>query len=236
MYEKTVDELQRNVIVQNENILGTLHYVDDYEGFSDDVNLQKGNYLALAIDADESNTVKTEVVNGVAGEVTLPPEERWVVYRLTDKNKQKIKISVTNDKGITNTKTYSLSDMKFECPKGEAAFDKTKTDYGAYGNNDAYYDGSLTMTWTGVNCKVKGKLKEVSNSLYTKLPSDGYYFAFKLDDYFKNKGINVTNTSNKYVVDTDWVCQVGAAKNPITVKFDGKVLAVFDLSEVEFVS
>ena len=53
---KHASDLQKDVTVSTNNILGTLKYVTDYTGFSSDTELQEGNYLAIKvvdnIDAD----------------------------------------------------------------------------------------------------------------------------------------------------------------------------------------
>lgn len=53
---KHASDLQKDVTVSANNILGTLKYVTDYTGFSSDTELQEGNYLAIKvadnIDAD----------------------------------------------------------------------------------------------------------------------------------------------------------------------------------------
>ena len=53
---KYASDLQKDVAVSANNILGTLKYVTDYTGFSGDPELQEGNYLAIKvvdnIDAD----------------------------------------------------------------------------------------------------------------------------------------------------------------------------------------
>ena len=122
-----------------------------------------------------------------------------------------------------------------ECPIGEAAFKADKTDYGNFGNNQAYYgQDHANIVWDGTSATVTGKLKYVKQETFSKLKADGNYFAFALSDWFKGKPITVQNgkkTSN--VTDTDIVCLVGEDKQSITVKYNDTVIAVFDLSGVE---
>lgn len=46
---KYASDLQKDVAVSVNNILGTLKYVTDYTGFSGDPELQEGNYLAIKV-------------------------------------------------------------------------------------------------------------------------------------------------------------------------------------------
>lgn len=46
---KYASDLQKDVTVSANNILGTLKYVTDYTGFSGDPELQEGNYLAIRV-------------------------------------------------------------------------------------------------------------------------------------------------------------------------------------------
>lgn len=46
---KHASDLQKDIVVSANNILGTLKYVTDYTGFSSDTELQEGNYLAIKV-------------------------------------------------------------------------------------------------------------------------------------------------------------------------------------------
>ena len=52
MLGKAVNELQRDVIIADNEVTGTLKYINGYVGFSSNVSEQSGNYLALKIDAE----------------------------------------------------------------------------------------------------------------------------------------------------------------------------------------
>lgn len=79
MLGKAVNELQRDVIIADNEVTGTLKYINGYVGFSSNVSEQSGNYLALKIDAEpvEAKTV-VELVGGTKGPVTLD-EDRNIV-------------------------------------------------------------------------------------------------------------------------------------------------------------
>lgn len=108
---KHASDLQENVLVNGGVISGTLHYVDDYTGFSGDAEEQKGNYLVLKANANLDNAVITaQVIGGTHPAVTLD-DDGLCVFRLTS-NEQSIRYTVAKD-GITRTYNYSL-DLEFE--------------------------------------------------------------------------------------------------------------------------
>ena len=65
LFGKAVNELQSDVVVSDDEVTGTLKYVDGYVDFSSNVSEQSGNYLALKIEAEpaEAETV-VELVGG----------------------------------------------------------------------------------------------------------------------------------------------------------------------------
>ncbi len=105
---KSVTDLQSNIAIANNAITGTLLYVDDYTGFSDDPAEQVGNYLALHVNAPEDATVTVEVVGGISGAVTLD-NDRIIVDRIASTS-QKIKVVMTLD-GRQREQIYSLTGL-----------------------------------------------------------------------------------------------------------------------------
>ena len=97
--------------ITDDEVTGTLKYVDGYVDFSSDVSEQSGNYLALKIEAEpaEAKTV-VELVGGTKGPVTLDEDMNIV---LKNKDTQSIKVTTThNEESIT--KTYGLSGLTLE--------------------------------------------------------------------------------------------------------------------------
>lgn len=107
----TVSDLQSDVIVNESDIVGTLKWVTDYTGFNElDETEQSGNYIALSIsDTPDEATVTTELVNGNTGVVDIT-DNLFYVYRITDKDSQKIKITATVG-ADSETKIYDLSKL-----------------------------------------------------------------------------------------------------------------------------
>ena len=113
LFGKTVNELQSDVIVSDDEVTGTLKYVDGYVDFSSNVSEQSGNYLALKIEAEpaEAETV-VELVGGTKGPVTLD-DDMNIVLLIKNKDTQSIKVTTThNEESVT--KTYGLSGLTLE--------------------------------------------------------------------------------------------------------------------------
>ena len=109
VYDITVEELQSGIRIDGEKITGTLKNVTDYSGFSDDSEKQSGHFLALKVDVSEDSNVTTELVNGETGPVDMS-EDHFCVYRITNKDDQKIKFTVSSGEESV-TKTYDLTGL-----------------------------------------------------------------------------------------------------------------------------
>ena len=113
LFGKTVNELQSDVVVSDDEVTGTLKYVNGYVDFSSNVSEQSGNYLALKIEAEpaEAETV-VELVGGTKGPVTLD-DDMNIVLLIKNKDTQSIKVTTThNEESVT--KTYGLSGLTLE--------------------------------------------------------------------------------------------------------------------------
>ena len=99
--------------ITDDEVTGTLKYVDGYVDFSSDVSEQSGNYLALKIEAEpaEAKTV-VELVGGTKGPVTLD-EDMNIVLLIKNKDTQSIKVTV-NDGEDSAIKTYGLTGLTLE--------------------------------------------------------------------------------------------------------------------------
>lgn len=112
LYGKTVSDLQSDVVIADDAITGTLAYISDYTDFSDDTDLQKGNYLALHVTIPDGATV-TVSLGSDSGEVDA---DGIVVLRIADKDAQLV-ITSTVD-GETETLTFDLSGLTLESSGG----------------------------------------------------------------------------------------------------------------------
>ena len=114
LFGKAVNELQSDVVVADDDeVTGTLKYVNGYVDFSSNTSEQSGNYLALKIEAEpaEAETV-VELVGGTKGPVALD-DDMNIVLLIKNKDTQSIKVTTThNEESIT--KTYGLSGLTLE--------------------------------------------------------------------------------------------------------------------------
>ena len=116
LFGKAVNELQSDMVVADDEVTGTLKYVNGYVDFSSNTSEQSGNYLALKIEAEpaEAETV-VELVGGTKGPVTLD-DDMDIVLLIKNKDTQSIKVTVDNGENST-TKTYGLIGLTLETVK-----------------------------------------------------------------------------------------------------------------------
>lgn len=113
LFGKAVNELQSDMIVADDEVTGTLKYVNGYVDFSSNTSEQSGNYLALKIEAEpaEAETV-VELVGGTKGPVALD-DDMNIVLLIKNKDTQSIKVTTTHN-GESITKIYGLSGLTLE--------------------------------------------------------------------------------------------------------------------------
>lgn len=113
LFGKAVNELQSDMVVADDEVTGTLKYVNGYVDFSSNTSEQSGNYLALKIEAEpaEAETV-VELVGGTEGPVALD-DDMNIVLLIKNKDTQSIKVTTTHN-GESITKIYGLSGLTLE--------------------------------------------------------------------------------------------------------------------------
>ena len=114
-YGKEVDDLQSNIEINegSRQILGTLRYVTGYTGYSEEVEKQSGNFLALDFAATPDNAVVTvELIGGETEGSPVEVENGWAVFRITDR-KQKIKVKSVSGENIIE-RVYGLGSLKLK--------------------------------------------------------------------------------------------------------------------------
>lgn len=114
LFGKTVSDLQSNIAVGSKAITGTLKYVADYSsayGTGED----SGNYLVLHAEVPDAEDVviTAELVNGVHGPTTLD-DDGLIIFRITDKNSQKVRFVASKTGYESVSKTYSLKGLTLE--------------------------------------------------------------------------------------------------------------------------
>ena len=105
---KVVANLQEDVEIDGTDITGTLHYLDDYTGFSGDPELQSGNYVALHFESSVPATIQAAYNERT---VTLT-DDGILIVRVADKDKP-LTMTATY-LGQVVTKTYDLSGLTLE--------------------------------------------------------------------------------------------------------------------------
>ena len=111
----TVSDLQSDVTVNSNEISGTLAYVTDFTGFSEDPELQKGNFLALSFDSDPAADKMTVQLMGAQvnpNEIELDADKDCV-FRITNKDTQSIIFRAYKGGEVTR-RTYKLSNLVLE--------------------------------------------------------------------------------------------------------------------------
>ena len=108
---KLVSDVQQNVFVNDNSIQGTLKYVSNWTGYSEDPEENSGYFVVLKYEASEGATVTIETLGGYTdGRVVTLDQDMQSVTRFKD-NKQKLKI-VTTLNGDTITKIISFSGLR----------------------------------------------------------------------------------------------------------------------------
>lgn len=109
----SVSDLESNLVFRDKAISGTLHYVDNYTGFSKEPTLQKGNFLAIKVTTDpKADEVSAELVGGNAGMKKLD-SDGVAIFRITNKDSQSVKILAKKGEESV-TKVYALNELVCE--------------------------------------------------------------------------------------------------------------------------
>lgn len=209
-------------------VTGTVHWYKFTNGHFE--NKPTGHYLPVVVKNHDGEAIKG--IGSASDEPSLV-DPKWII-RVDDFITQSKTVKLyANDVQIAE---LDVRGLKLELPTGENAIDATKTDYGQFGNNTAYYkDRSVNLSWEGLKCTVTGELNYVKHEQFSKLHEDGNYFAFKLNDAdFTGKDITVTLSKAQTSNATDWVMRVTeeSKSKPIIVEVDDVEICRFDISGV----
>lgn len=110
LFGLSVGDLQENVVINTNNITGTLKHVTGYTGFSNVAEEQSGNYLATHWES-EGATITAQLLPDE--EVVALASDGLLVLRITDKDTQTLKVTASKN-GESVNKTYSLSGLTLE--------------------------------------------------------------------------------------------------------------------------
>ncbi len=107
LFGKVASDLQDDIEIGDDAITGELMYVDDYTGFSSDVSLQSGNYVALHFETDVEDTTITVTVTNPS----VLDEDGIIICRIADKDTQTITVVASKEGYESVTKVYDLSGL-----------------------------------------------------------------------------------------------------------------------------
>ena len=107
---KSASDLQTGIEIGADSITGTLKYVTGYTGFSGDSSEQSGNYLAFHAEADGSDSITIELINGTVGHPVTLDSDGLAIVRITNKATQRLRVVAYKD-GNTVVKEYDLSGL-----------------------------------------------------------------------------------------------------------------------------
>ena len=110
VYEFEVDRLQSDITVNENEITGTLKHVTEFTGFNPNKPAeQEGNFLALSLTANDGVTITTQLEGGT-GKKPVTVTDGFCVYRITNKDTQKVKVTFTKG-DAEEIKVYGLSGL-----------------------------------------------------------------------------------------------------------------------------
>lgn len=114
---ESVSDLQENVVFANGGITGNLKYVEGFTQFSDDPELQEGNYLAVKFESETGAVITAELIGAEESQepVTIDSDMNLVV-RVSNVG-QALKVVSTTSDG-SSTMTYYFNGLVLE-PKEE---------------------------------------------------------------------------------------------------------------------
>lgn len=111
LFGKTVSDLQSGVTIGDGAITGTLHYVEDYAGFSSRPEEQSGHYIVLHAEVPEASEAVITVK--VTNPVTLD-EDGIAVLRIEDKSSQTITVVASMSGYEPVTKVFTLDGLTLQ--------------------------------------------------------------------------------------------------------------------------
>ena len=107
---KMASDLQTGITISGDVISGTLKYVTDYTGFSNNVSQQSGNYLALKVGGvEDTDDVTVELIGGTVGHPITLDADRNIVLLIANTDQQ-VKVVVNDEE----TMTYKLTGLTLQ--------------------------------------------------------------------------------------------------------------------------
>lgn len=113
---KAASDLQTDIEIDDDyKVTGTLKYVTGYTGFSGDVTLQSGNYLALDFASDVADWIEVKLVGGTHEEFKRLDDDGILIVRITDTATQSLIVrSYCSETETTSEITLDLSGLTLQ--------------------------------------------------------------------------------------------------------------------------
>lgn len=179
-----VATIQRGIRIDGDLIRGTSYMAVDFAGFSDDPELQNGNFIAVhaSVPGVEDVTIKVHVTNAqIISDVTLDPDG-ILVFRVTDPKKQKLTFTASKEGYSDFSRTYSLESLRCQTTPTAgfyiSGFGEDST-YTIYGKQVKDLEGAIRSTEETISqlSTVYGTLKYVEDfSGFMPAPDNSGYF------------------------------------------------------------
>lgn len=112
--DKQATELGSDVTVAGDAITGTLTKVTGFTMYSSESTEQEGNYLAFKVTKLPKDSTATAVVTGGKKEAQSVAVNTPMCFRVSNKDSQKLEVTVTTNDQRTGKKTYDLSGLTLE--------------------------------------------------------------------------------------------------------------------------
>lgn len=209
-------------------VSGSVHWYEFTNGHFE--SAPTGHYVPVIVRGYDNRPI---TVSGSTGaEVTLT-DPKWII-RVDD-------FITGGKKAVLKCEGTTLAELDFkgvtlEPPMGELAFEPfgEKADFGRYGKYEEYVE-SLNVTWDGTGGTASGRLKayDGTDGRNELNKGKGHFLPVVLNHYYTGKSVSVYCKNEKTEEATDWIIAVTDAGIPLTVKYDGRVVATIDLSGLE---
>lgn len=112
---KVVSDLQKDVVVGDEFIKGTLHYIEDWEAFGDDNN--DGWFLAVHVSLDEDTAALPGLSVKINGAELDPSDYIFIGHVKNQEGHLTLTVGATDKTPVT--KTYTLKYLTYEPAEDE---------------------------------------------------------------------------------------------------------------------
>ena len=115
LFGKVASDLQDDIVIDRNDIMGTLKYIDDYSS-AYGPGMDSGNYMVLHFSTGSVSgaTIKAKLFGGTTGWVTVDPTDNLLITRVTDKNSQTLVVVASKEGYDQAVLRFSLKELELE--------------------------------------------------------------------------------------------------------------------------